>query len=212
MIELFIFLFIIQGHTPDDWLQSCKTDFIGIEEKISERNSDILFCKYVNELNLSVDDIKKLGKEFDWSNYAIETSKDFLNDWDFYQKNGDKETLVIWPSISTRDSLPPAMKVTISFNSTENKIQKYHEEEFSINPLCDPPISQDGICNQKVILDISSRSESEIYCPSTHIAIDGKCQPVNYINPLYWILLIALIPVILIIIFVLKSKRKTTKS
>ena len=49
----------------------------------------------------------------------------------------------------------------------------------------------------------------EIYCPTTQIAVEGKCQPVNYINPLYWLILIALIPVSLITIFVIKAKQKT---
>ncbi|AJW70335.1 hypothetical protein NADRNF5_0639 [Nitrosopumilus adriaticus] len=26
-------------------------------------------------------------------------------------------------------------------------------------------------------------SDVEIYCPATHIAVDGKCQPVNFTNP-----------------------------
>jgi len=51
-------------------------------------------------------------------------------------------------------------------------------------------------------------SQTGIYCPTTEIAVDGKCQPVNYVDPLYWVILIALIPVSLITVFVLKSERK----
>ena len=52
----------------------------------------------------------------------------------------------------------------------------------------------------------ASEQVTENYCPSTHIAVNGQCQSANYINPLYWVFLIALIPVTLIIIFVFKSK------
>lgn len=52
-----------------------------------------------------------------------------------------------------------------------------------------------------------------VHCPNAMIAVDGKCkQPVYGTDPFYSIILIALIPVTLIIIFVFKSKTKSTKS
>jgi len=57
-------------------------------------------------------------------------------------------------------------------------------------------------------IPILFESQTEIYCPTTEIAVNGKCQPVNYVDPLYWVILITLIPVSLIAVFVLRSKRK----
>ena len=70
MIELFIFLFVLQGDNHSEWLESCNMDFVNYVEKLSERNSDVIFCKYVKDLDLNTDDIEKLGKEFDWLNYT----------------------------------------------------------------------------------------------------------------------------------------------
>lgn len=52
----------------------------------------------------------------------------------------------------------------------------------------------------------------ETYCPLTQVAVNGKCQPVNYVDPLYWILLIILMPTIVIPILIFKSKAKNTKN
>jgi len=50
-------------------------------------------------------------------------------------------------------------------------------------------------------------SHIEIYCPTTEIVVDGKCRPANYVNPLYWISLIILIPVTVIIIFYWRKRK-----
>ena len=133
MIELFIFLFVLQGDTPSEWLESCNTDFINYVMNLSERNPDIIFCKHVKTLDLNVDDIDKLGKEFDWFNYTMQTSQDFVDDWDFYQNNAIKDTLLIYPSVSMRDSLPPGTRVQISFNYTDESEIKMFDESFRMN-------------------------------------------------------------------------------
>ncbi len=155
MIELFIFLFVLQGDSPSEWLESCNTDFIDYPEKLSERNPDIMFCRFAKDLHLNANDVEKLGIEFNWFNYTMQTSKEFVNNWEFYQDNAIKDTLLIWPSISTRDSLPPGMRVQISFNYTGGEGTKTFDERFSISPLCDPPISADGECNLKMTLNAS---------------------------------------------------------
>jgi len=50
---------------------------------------------------------------------------------------------------------------------------------------------------------------NEIYCPTTHIAVDGKCQPTNYIDPLYYIVIIIGIIGIISLIFFIKKKQNT---
>jgi hypothetical protein len=50
-------------------------------------------------------------------------------------------------------------------------------------------------------------------CPNGTMTIDGKCKLYSYgVDPIYSIILIALIPVTLIIIFVFKSKTKSNKN
>lgn len=145
MIELFVFLFVLQGDSTEEWLESCRTDFPAYAEMISEANPDVFFCKYVNILDLSAVDVERLGREMNWLNYAMQTVDDFISDWEFYQEHAYEETLMAYPRISMRDSLPPSMRVTISFNYTENGQDKYFEKPFKVNPLNLHPVCNDEV-------------------------------------------------------------------
>lgn len=164
MIELFIFLFVLQGDNPSEWLQSCDTDFANYVQEISETNPDVYFCNVVRDLRLTESDVDKLGKELNWFNYTMQSSKEFVDNWDFYQDYAINDTLLIYPSIGTRDILPPAMKVQISFNYQDGDTISSFDESFKILPEFNPPICQDDSeifkCNEKPLYGLD--------CPITH--------------------------------------------
>ena len=72
-------LFVLQGDKSNQWIDSCYADFNGYEEKLSEINPDIFFCRAVIDLNLNENDIDKLGYDLNWLNYTIHTAKEFVN-------------------------------------------------------------------------------------------------------------------------------------
>ena len=79
-------------------------------------------------MDLTEDDVRNLGIHLDWNNYAMESAKEFVDDWGFYQDHAIPDTLLISPSISMRDSLPPSMKVQISFDyDGESEIKRFDE-------------------------------------------------------------------------------------
>jgi len=176
MIELLVFLFVLQGDSSSEWIDSCNTNFTDYIPPLSENNPDVHFCNVVISLNLSEKDVERLGKELDWLRYVMGTSQDFIDDWIFFQENAHKDTLLIWPSISTRDSLPPAMKVTISFNYTENGEIKYFEEPFSINPIYPIPLCNDAIKNYECNFDDIDKSPVyELNCPPNTVLEYDAC-------------------------------------
>lgn len=120
--------------SPEEWLESCRTDFLGYVSTTSERNPDVFFCMIVKDLDLSTVDIKRLGRDMDWSNYAMHTTDDFISDWEFFQKHANKETLTTDLRVSMRDSLPPGMTTIISFNYTQNGQDSYFDKPFKVNP------------------------------------------------------------------------------
>ena len=145
MIELFVFLLVLQGDSPEEWLESCRTDFPAWDPERDWENPDAIFCGIVDELDLSVTDVERLGRDMNWSNYVMLTTDGFIDGWKFYQEHADKETLTILPVVSLRESLPPSMRATISFNYTENGQDKYFEKGFKVNPLLLHPVCNDEV-------------------------------------------------------------------
>ena len=157
MFELFLMLFVLQGDKSNQWIDSCYADFNGYEEKLSEINPDIFFCRAVIDLNLNENDIDKLGYDLNWLNYTIHTVKEFVNNWDLYDDYAIKDTLLIYPSISTRDSLPPGIKVQISFDYQKGDSISTFDESFKISPEFNPPVCQKG---SEIFKCISKNPES----------------------------------------------------
>jgi hypothetical protein len=147
VLQLILFLFVLQGNNPTEWSDSCFYDF---DNTIyHEITPDVYFCKVILELNLNRDDIEKLGKELNWNNYAKLTVDDFIDKWKFYQDYGVKETLEINTFVSGTDILPPIMKSEISFNyKSSEKIKKFNKS-FTISPLYKNRICNDDIENHR---------------------------------------------------------------
>ena len=61
-----------------------------------------------------------------------------------YDDYAIKDTLLIYPSISTRDSLPPGIKVQISFDYQKGDSISTFDESFKISPEFNPPVCQKG--------------------------------------------------------------------
>ncbi len=53
----------------------------------------------------------------------------------------------------------------------------------------------------------AAEPEDAIFCPGTHVAIDGKCQPANYINPLYYYGSVIGVIGLISIIFIIKKNK-----
>ncbi|MCV0413213.1 hypothetical protein [Nitrosarchaeum sp.] len=113
--------------TPAELLEICDTMWSPRYD--GSPTSGNVFCGVVYDLDLNEDDIRKLGIHLDWENYVMESAKDFIDDWGFYQDHAIPDTLLIYPSISMRDSLPPDMKVQISFDYVvdESEIKRFDE-------------------------------------------------------------------------------------
>ncbi len=99
-----------------------------------------IFCNAVYDLDLNENDVAKLGIHLDWENYAMQSSEDFVDNWGFYQDHAVPDTLLIHPSISMRDSLPPAMEVQISFDYADESQIKSFDESLKIYVKYDPEI------------------------------------------------------------------------
>ncbi len=112
--------------TPAELLEICDT--LWSPRYDGSATPGNIFCRAVFDLDLNEDDVRKLGIHLDWENYAIQSSQDFIDDWGFYEDHAIPDTLLIHPSISMRNSLPPAMKVQISFDwIDENEIKRFDE-------------------------------------------------------------------------------------
>lgn len=136
-------MFVLQGNSPTEWGDSCFYDFDNtIDHEITP---DVYFCKVVLDLNLNKHDIEKLGKELDWNNYVMQTANEFVDKWDYYQKNGIKETLYIYPSIGNREVLPPKMIAIIGFDYKSDDGIKRFEKTFAVSPL-----NNNRICNNDI--------------------------------------------------------------
>jgi len=142
MIELFLLLFVLQGETTTEWVDSCNNDFVNYEIKFREINHDIYFCTVVNDLRLDEQDLEKLGRDINWYNYTVHTTNEFIDKWDFYQDNAIYDTLQVDTYVSGRESLPPPMSVQISFDyNDESEIKKFNES-FGVNPLYENKLKQ----------------------------------------------------------------------
>lgn len=124
--------------TPDELLEICHT--LWSTRYDGSATPGNIFCRAVYDLDLNEDDVKKLGIHLDWENYAIQSSKDFVDDWGFYQDHANLDTLLIYPSISMGDSLPPAMKVQISFDYVDESETKTFDESLMIYMKYTPEI------------------------------------------------------------------------
>jgi hypothetical protein len=113
---------------------------------------------------------------------------------------------------------PEHLKAVLVKCGCENKIKTFPEkDELCIGPLINWQNSTHYIDNNACkFLEIHDGFVIPIdadHCPNAMIVVDGKCkQSVYDTDPFYSIILIALIPVTLIIVFVFKSKTKSTKS
>ena len=140
MILLFFLLFALQGSSASEWIDSCNSQFLEYEEQLQEINPDVHFCRAVLDLDLEKDDVEKLGKDLNWFNYLMMTSQEYVDNLEIFQKYGIKDTLLIYPSLGTRDSLPPSMESQISFNYTDGKTTKKFDQRFSIHPFIESHI------------------------------------------------------------------------
>jgi hypothetical protein len=102
---------------------------------------------------------------------------------------------------------PEQLKAIFVKCGCENKIKTFPEkDELCIGPLTDWQNSthyiDNNVCKFLEIRDGFVIPIDADHCPNAMIAVDGKCMLPEYgIDPLYSILLIALIPITLIIIF-----------
>ncbi|AFS81123.1 hypothetical protein NKOR_06210 [Candidatus Nitrosopumilus koreensis AR1] len=124
--------------TPDELLEICRT--LWSPRYDGSATPGNIFCRAVDDLDLNEDDVRKLGIHLDWENYAIQSSKDFIGGWGFYQDNAIQDTLQIHPSISMRNSLPPDMKVKISFDYVDESEIKRFDESMDIYLKYNPDI------------------------------------------------------------------------
>lgn len=124
--------------TPDELLEICHT--LWSPRYDGSATPGNIFCRAVFDLDLNEDDVEKLGIYLDWNNYAMESAKEFVDDWGFYQDHAIPDTLQIHPSVSMRDSLPPAMKVQISFDYVDESEIKTFDESLRIYTKYTPEI------------------------------------------------------------------------
>src|SRR3989344_666260 len=69
--------------TPTELLEICDT--LWSPRYDGSPTSGNIFCRVVYDLDLNEDDVRKLGIHLDWENYVMQSSKDFIDDWGFYQ-------------------------------------------------------------------------------------------------------------------------------
>ncbi len=116
--------------TPAELLEICDT--LWSPRYDGSPTPGNIFCNAVYDLDLNESDVEKLGLHLDWENYAILSSQDFVDGWGFYEDHAITDTLLIYPSISMRDSLPPTMKVQISFDWIDESEIKRFDESMNI--------------------------------------------------------------------------------
>lgn len=175
MIELLLLLFVLQGNTPTEWIDSCsdfdvKLDDFTVENQYDptqQSSRDIVFCKVILDLNLDEHDVEKLGRNLDWSNYANQTSIEYMNNWVFYQKYGIKDTLEIKSSVSERDSLPPPMSVKISFDFNGDETILKFDKKFDIKT----GPKKLYMCNDKMAADFDCINRIEQFSCSPELSI-----------------------------------------
>ena len=118
MIEYLVLLFVLNG-TSDQMVTTCSEVYDeNTWSSLSPSDKEQLnLCRIIDELNLSKKDVEWLkGPILNWTNYANQTSYDFITHLDLYQNYGIKDTLRIEAVSSLRDSLPPGMASHISFD------------------------------------------------------------------------------------------------
>ena len=163
MIELFLLLFVIQGDTSEEWMQSCDDQFnreidfftpINNYDPNNQEHKDYIFCRIIIELELNVHQVELVGRDIDWHNYTNQTAFEYVDNSDFYQK---VDNVTIQPVVSGRDSLPPPMSIVISYNKTNTDlgISKYYKI-YNVNPRCNPEV-YDTVCHTDVLSAIPKR-------------------------------------------------------
>ncbi len=171
--------FTVTGDEPHEWLRSCwkfdySQDFFTDEnpyQHTSEQHRDYLMCKTAIDLNLYETDVEKLGKNLDWNNYAEQTTTEYLQRWNFGDHpNMFSEILRYQTFVDSRDTLPPKMHTTVSFDYSEGGNLKTFDERFEINPLYSPALFLE-LQNSPV-----TEESEEVVCDSNAELIDGICQ------------------------------------
>jgi hypothetical protein len=134
MLHLLILLFILNG-TYADIIDTCNVvyDADVWYDLSDEEKQEIFLCRVIAELNFNEKEIEWLnGTSLDWYNFAQKASEDYVNNLALFREHGIKESLIIDSWATSRDSLPPPMGTTISFDYVIDAETKYYEETFQI--------------------------------------------------------------------------------
>ena len=155
--------------TPAELLEICDT--LWSPRYDGSPTPGNVFCNAVYDLDLNENDVAKLGIHLDWQNYAMQSSLDFVDDWGFYQDHAIADTLLITPSIGMGDSLPPDMKVRISFDYVDESETKTFDESLRIYMKYTPEI----IPLPEKTWVIMPQEEPDVCGPNAEL-IDGICH------------------------------------
>jgi len=158
--------------TPAELLEICDT--LWSPRYDGHLTSGNIFCNVVYDLNLNEDDVGKLGIHLDWQNYAMESTKEFVDGWGFYQDHAIPDTLQIHPSISMRDSLPPDMKVQISFDYIDESETKRFDESLMIYMKYDPEIIPMPENTWVIMPPHESEPTTDVYDDSEEMRMAGE--------------------------------------
>ena len=134
MIEDLILLFVLNG-TSDEIITTCnqvydESTWLSLSPSDKEQMN---LCRIIDELDLSKKDVDWLnGPKLDWTNYANQTSYDFITHLGLYRNYGVKDTLRIEAVSSLRDSLPPGMASNISFDYMLSDKKGHFDEKVEV--------------------------------------------------------------------------------
>ena len=171
--------FVVTGDEPHEWLRSCwkfdySQEFFTDEnpyQYTSEQHRDYVMCKTAIDLNLYQTDVEKLGKNMDWYNYAEQVTTEYLQRWNFGGHPGAfPETMRYQTFVDSRDTMPPKMHATVSFDYSENGNLNTFDERFEINPLYSPALFLERQKNP------AAQESEEAICGSDAEWVDGICQ------------------------------------
>ncbi len=130
-------------------------------------------CKTALDLNLYETDLEKLGKNLDWNNYAEEITSEYLDNWNFGDYDAFPETLRYQTFVDSRDSLPPKMHATVTFDFADDGVLKTFDGRYTINPLYSPALFlewENGSAPERIM---------DERCGVDTVSIDGVCQVVK---------------------------------
>ena len=167
--------FIVTGDKPHEWIRDCWTfdysiDFFTDENSYqytSPQHRDYVMCKTAIDLNLYTTDLEKLGKNLDWNNYAEEITSEYLNNWNFGDYNAFPETLEYRTFVDSRDTIPPKMHATVTFQYSENGNLNIFDGRFEINPLYSPALflewTNDSVENYSLDVPFEIKMNQSVY-------------------------------------------------